>query len=104
MTTMSHSRDRRLDRLDRAREWDEAMVHIDRMIEWAVGSGRVDLLEAASIRLHILAAAPTRDDFAGGQWRPEPASPDDIEAARVFIGEIDAWHTNQPQPEGRGGF
>lgn len=104
MTLMSHSRDRRLDRLDRldrAREWDEAMVHIDRMLEWALGSGRIDLMEAASIRLHMLAVMPTRDDFAAGKWCPEPASPEDIEAGQAFFGEVETWHTKQPQSKER---
>ncbi len=100
MTLMSPGR--RLDRLDRAREWDEAMVHIDRMIAWAVETRRIDLLEAASIRLHILAAAPTRDGFAAGRWSPEPASPDDIEAGREFSREVETWHTNQRQANERG--
>ncbi len=99
---MSDSVSRRLDRLDRAHEWDTAMAWVDRMIEWALASGRIDLLEAAAFKLKLLVVAPARDEFLSGKWFPEPASPDDIEAGRAFIGEIDAWHTDQRQANERG--
>ncbi len=86
---------RRLDRLARAHEWDTAMVSIDRLLEWALATKRVELIEAAGIRLHILAAAPTRAEFASEKWSPEPASPEDIEAGREFGREVDAWHRDQ---------
>ncbi len=102
MTLMSHSRDRRLDRIDRAREWDEAMVKVDRMIAWALATKRVDLMEAAGIRLQILAVMPTRDEFAAGKWCPESVPLDDIEAGQEFFCEVETWHTNQPQSKERG--
>ncbi len=102
MTTMSHSRDRRLDRIDRAREWDKAMIHIDRMIEWALATGRVELMAAAGIRLQLLAVMPTRSEFATGRWAPTPASPEDIEAGREFFREVETWHTNQRQANEQG--
>ncbi len=78
------------------------MTWVDLMIEWALESGRVDLLEATGVRLRIISVMPTRDEFATGRWAPTPASPEDIEAGRAFIGEIDAWHRDQPQSKGRG--
>ncbi len=99
---MSDVLSRRLDRLDRMREWDEAMAEVDRLLEWALGSGRLDLMKVAAFKLKLLAAAPTRDEFAAGKWTPEPASPEDIEAGREFGREVDAWYRDQQQPERRG--
>jgi hypothetical protein len=101
MTLMSPGRDRRLDRIDRAREWDVAIAWVDRMIAWALATKRVDLMEAAGIRLQILAVMPAREDFAAGKWCPESVPPEDIQAGQVFFCEVDAWHTNQPQSKER---
>ncbi len=101
MTTMSHGRDRRLDRIARAREWDVAIAWVDLLLEWALETRRIDLMEAAGVRLHILAAAPTRSEFATGRWAPTPASPDDITAGREFIREVETWDRDQQRSESR---
>ncbi len=91
---------RRLDRLDRVREWDEAMVYVDRLLEWALGTGRIDLMEVGSIKLKLLAVAPTRDEFVSGKWSPPSISPEDREAGQEFDREIDGWYRDQ-QPKAR---
>ncbi len=92
---------RRLDRLDRVREWDEAMVYVDRLLEWALGTGRIDLMEVGSIKLKLLAVAPTRDEFVSGKWSPPSVSPEDREAGQEFDREVDAWFRDQQQESRR---
>ncbi len=84
------------------REWDEAMAWVDRMIEWALAMKRVELIEAAGIRLQILAVMPTRSEFATGRWAPTPVAQEDIEAGQAFLREVDAWERSRQQSERRG--
>lgn len=95
---MSHQLSRRLDRLDRMREWDAAMAEVDRLLEWALGAGRVTLVEVAAVKLKLLVVAPTRDEFVSGKWSPEQVTPQDIEANAEFFREFDAL-PRDPQPE-----
>ncbi len=98
---MSHQLSCRLDRLDRMREWDEAMAYVDRLLEWALEAGRIDLMEVGAVKLKLLAVAPTRAEFVAGRWTPEPVSSQDVEANAEFFREFDAWQRDQ-QPERSG--
>ena len=74
----------RLARLERAKEYDDALQTIDRVIRWACVMGRLDNPGAEAMRAEARTIAGNRSAFAAGRWKA-------LEPGLVDLAALEAW-------------
>jgi hypothetical protein len=83
------SLDRRIERAGRAVEWLEAQAMVERLLRWAVGTGKLAPGKVDALRAELRDMAPFRS-YVAGTWVP-PAHITGTDDGAALLAAVDAW-------------
>ena len=90
--------ERRLERVSLALEWCEAMQTVERLVRWALATGKLTPAAVPAIREELRAVAPFKT-YITGRWRPPvSATADDATVAERLLAEVTAWEQALERP------
>lgn len=81
---------RRIEELERTQEWHEAFAEVERVIAWAVATGRCTTAEGDSYLTQMKRAVPL-SLFVAGKWRSSIFGPDHEADTTAMMDAFHAW-------------
>ena len=85
---------RRIARAERAVEWIEAQVTVDRLLRWKVATGAITPAKEDAIRTELRSLAPFAT-YVAGRWVPPADLTPDSAAEDALLKRCAAWEADE---------